>query len=102
MATTPVTLEEVWTQTVLNGTTAGTATMTQSGSTPWDKKTLVYLNGYENTTGTSQTLTFVVPYNNTPAVITDASGGATVNTTTLTLPHSMGATKTGYVIVEGY
>lgn len=87
---------------MLSGTTAGTATYSQSGATPWDKRTVVYLSGYENTTGTSQAITFLVPYNNTPAIIQDATGTASVSATVLTLPHSMSAPVTGYIILEGY
>lgn len=86
----------------LAGTTAGTATYSQSGATPWDKRTVVYLSGYENTTATPQTITFLVPYNNAPAVIQDATGTAAASATVLTLPASMSAPVTGYIILEGY
>jgi hypothetical protein len=89
-------------QTVLTGTSAGTVTYTQSGNTPWDKRFVAYLAGYENTTGTAQTITFVIAYNNAPAIIKDSTGGASVSTTTLTLPASMGAPVTGYIVLAGY
>lgn len=89
-------------QTVLSGTTAGTATWTQGGTSPWDKRVIVYLAGYENTTGTAQAITFRNAFNNPPAITKDATGGATVSATTLTLPASMGSPVTGYIILEGY
>jgi len=89
-------------QTTLNGTTAGTVKYSQSGKTPWDKRFVAYLNGYNNTTGTSQTITFLNAYNVAPAIVKDATTGVTVSATTLTLPNSMGSPVTGYVILEGY
>jgi len=89
-------------QIVLNGTTAGTVTYSQSGTTPWDKRFVAYLNGYRNSTGVSQTITFVMAYNNSPAILKDDTSGATVSATTLTLPNSMGAPVTGYIMLGGY
>ena len=89
-------------QTVLNGTTAGTAISYMAVASAPYKKFLVYLNGYENTTGTHQTITFPNPFAHTPAIMKDDSGGASVSSTVLTLPSSMGSTKTGYIILEGY
>ena len=37
-----------------------------------------------------------------PAVIQDATGTAAASATVLTLPHSMSAPVTGYIILEGY
>jgi hypothetical protein len=90
------------TQTTLNGTTAGTAVWSQPAMDSSVKKIVVFLNGYENTTATAQTITYPVAFTNTPKITSDDSGGSTASTTTLTLPASMSATKTGWVIVEGY
>jgi hypothetical protein len=89
-------------QTTLKGTTAGTAVWSQPGQDSSWKRFLVYLNGYENTTTKAQTITYPVAFTNRPRITSDDSGGATASTTDLTLPASMGATKTGWVIVEGY
>lgn len=89
-------------KTVVTGTTAGTATWWQGGTNPMDKKAVVILAGYQNSTATPQTITFRTPFNNAPAIMKDDSGGATVSTTTLTLPASMGSAKTGWIILEGY
>lgn len=89
-------------QKVITGTTAGTATVMGSAPNPWAKQVIVVLAGYENTTATAQVHTFRLPFNNAPAILKDDSGGATVSTTTLTLPASMSTTKTGYIILEGY
>jgi hypothetical protein len=42
-----------------------------------------------------------VAFANTPKIISDDSSGSTASTTTLTLPASMSATKTGWIIIEG-
>lgn len=85
----------------LTGTTAGTASSGFDRFDVTDKRFKVFLNGYENTSGTSQTITFPYPFALTPAVVHDDSGGATVSTTAVTLPHSMGSTKTGWILIEG-
>ncbi len=90
------------TQTTLNGTTAGTAVWSQPAMDSSVKKVVVFLNGYENTTATAQTITYPIAFANVPKITADDSGGSTASTTALTLPASMSATKTGWVIVEGY
>jgi hypothetical protein len=89
-------------QTVVNGTTAGSATWTQHGASPWAKRFMVYLSGYQNSTATPQVITFRHAYNHVPAIMKDDSGGCTVATTTLTLPASMESAETGYIFLEGY
>jgi hypothetical protein len=89
-------------QTVLAGTTAGSVTWTLTGSTPWDKRFVAFLNGYSNTTVTAQTIIFLLPYSAAPAVVKDATSASTATATTLTLPASMGSPVTGYIILEGY
>jgi len=90
-------------------TPTNTLTGTSAGSVIWNmpyqgtgyKKAIFYLNGYENTTATAQTITFPTAFTYTPYVITSISG-VSATTTALTLPASMTATATGYVIVEGF
>jgi hypothetical protein len=97
-------VEEVgstYTQASLSGTTAGTAVSNFTAYGATAKRFAVYLGGYENTSGTSQTITFPYPFTNAPAITHDDSGGATVSATTLTLPNSMSSAKTGWIIVEG-
>lgn len=89
-------------QTTLAGTTAGSAISSQPDQGTSYKKFLVYLSGYENTTATAQTIDYPTAFTNTPKIVVDDSGGATVSTTTLTLPSSMSGTKTGWIILEGY
>lgn len=89
-------------KTTLNGTTVGTAIWAQPFTGSAFKKVIVNLQGYENTTATAQTITFPTAFTQTPYLAHDDSGGATVSTSTLTLPASMGATKTGWIVVEGY
>jgi len=90
-------------------TPTNTLTGTSAGSVIWNmpyqgtgyKKAIFYLNGYENTTTTAQTITFPTAFTYTPYVITSISG-VSASTTALTLPTSMTATATGYIIVEGF
>lgn len=90
------------TQTTITGTTAGSAVCSQPFQGSSYKKSIVFLNGYENTTSTAQTYAFPVAFAQTPYLARDDSGGASASTTTLTLPASMAAAKTGWVVVEGY
>jgi len=85
----------------LAGTTAGSAIWNMPYQGSGYKKVIVYLNGYENTTTTAQTITFPTAFTYTPIVTTSISG-VSASTTALTLPASMTATATGYVIVEGF
>ncbi|MEM3862179.1 MAG: hypothetical protein QW203_06850 [Thermoplasmatales archaeon] len=92
-------------QTTLTGTTAGTAIWSQphGGTNSSIKKVIIYLNGYENTTTTAQTISFPYPFTYTPIITSQPSSfSATVTTTTLTLPTSMTAPVTGWVIIEGF
>jgi len=90
-------------------TATNTLTGTSAGSVIWNmpyqgsgyKKAIFYLNDYENTTTTAQTITFPTAFTYTPIVTTSISG-VSASTTTLTLPASMTATATGYIIVEGF
>lgn len=90
-------------QATLNGTTAGTAVSSQPEVGSSYKKFIVYLNGYENTGGVAQTIAFPVAFTHAPYIAQQPSAfGATVSTTTLTLPTGMGASVTGWVVVEGF
>lgn len=101
MALDPQAILAATTTIIVNGT-AGTATAAQPFATQYYKEVVVNLAGYENTGGTSQTITFPTPFTSTPYLAHDDSGGASVSTTTLTLPNSMVATKTGWIVVEGF
>ncbi len=103
-------IEVIGGQTTLNGTTAGSAiySMPFKSHTNFGvdvgsfQKFILFLNGYRNSTGTAQTITWPNRFTNSPAILKDDSGGSTVSTTTLTLPISMGAPVTGWIIIEGY
>lgn len=87
--------------TTLNGTTAGSVVWAQD-LTGTVKRLVAYLNGYENTGGTAQTITFPTAFTYTPTIITQPSGlGATVSTSTLTLPTGMSGAVSGVLVVEG-
>jgi len=85
----------------LTGTTAGSVIWNMPYQGTGYKKAIFYLNGYENTTTTAQTITFPTAFTYTPYIITSISG-VSATTTALTLPTSMTATATGYIIVEGF
>lgn len=97
----PQAVVAVTTTIIVNGT-AGTAKAAQPFATTYYKKVIVNLAGYQNTGGTSQTITFPTPFTSTPYLAHDDSGGSTATTTTLTLPNSMASAKTGWIVVEGF
>lgn len=85
----------------LAGTTAGNAYWVED-ETGTVKRVIVALVGYENTTATAQTVTFPVQFTKEGAIVTQpASFGATVTTTTLTLPASMTGAVSGVIVVQG-
>lgn len=92
------------TQTTLTGTTAGTAVWSQPQQFSTWKVAVVYLNGYENTTATAQTITLPAGFGTVSAVLTDSGTctGVTVSGATVTLPASMGAPQTGLCEIRGY
>ncbi len=90
-------------QTTLTGTTAGSIIWSQPEQGSACKKFVGYANGYENTTATAQTITFPTAFTYTPQIVSDGGlSGLTVSTTALTLPASMGAAASGFIIVEGF
>jgi hypothetical protein len=90
------------TQTTLAGTTAGAAVSSQPANLANYKKFIVFLNGYENTTGTPQTIAYPVAFTQTPVFTDNSDPPCTATSTTLTLPASMSAPTTGFAVLEGY
>lgn len=92
------------TQSVLNGTTAGTATSSQPVQAPTYKKFICFLNGYENDSSTAQTITFPTAFQQPPIFIANVDPECSTTTTTLTLPSNMSpsGSVTGWIILEGY
>ena len=88
-------------QTTLNGTTAGTFVWSMPGEGSSNKRFVGHYTGYQNSGVTAQTVTYPVAFSLTPKITSDDSTSAT-NTTTFSLPTSMGAPVTGWVVVEGY
>ncbi len=86
---------------VLSGTNAGEILWQMPEQGSGYKKFVAYLNGYENTGTTAQTLTFPTAFNHTPTVSQPNGFGATVSTTTLTLPTGMTGVVSGVLVVEG-
>ena len=90
-------------QTTLTGTSAGSIVWSQPLQGSALKLVILYASGYENTTTTAQSITFTKAFTNTPAVIVNTTGmSITVSTTSVTLPTSMTAAATGWIIIGGY
>ncbi len=91
------------TQNTLTGTSAGSIVWSQPLQGSALKLVVLYANGYENTTTTAQSITFTKAFTNTPATLVNTTGmSITVSTTGVTLPTSMTATASGWIIIAGY
>lgn len=92
----------------LSGTTAGTL----SYSVPFDGNrntgsrfgaVMLYFQGYENTTGKAQTVTYSPqPFYETPVQLGSCPSGMSSTATTLKLPTSMGSAFTGTCMLVGW
>jgi hypothetical protein len=91
-----------YTRQSLSGSTSGTAVSGFDEYATNHKKFKVYLNAYYNSGTPAQTITFPYSFADTPAIIYQPSSfGATTTKTVLSLPASMGAAATGWIIIEG-
>jgi hypothetical protein len=91
------------TQNTLTGTTAGSIIWSQPLQGSALKLVILYASGYENTTTTAQSITFTTAFKNTPATLVNTTGmSITVSATGVTLPASMTAAATGWIIIAGY
>ena len=91
------------TQNTLTGTSAGSIVWSQPMQGSALKLVILHANGYENTTTTAQSITFTKAFTNTPAVLVNTTGmSITVSATGVTLPASMTAVATGWIIIAGY
>jgi hypothetical protein len=94
--------------TTVNGTTAGHAYWAEPTQGSGLISAYVNLVGYENTTGTAQTITLPLAFSTIANTVVAKSGSCTGVTvaigppTVITLPSSMGATLTGFCTVDGY
>lgn len=102
-------------QTTLNGTTAGTFAWAEHMQGQSWKRLLGVFNGYENTSGVSQTIAFPQAFSQMCAIVflsssttvqsaaasTITGSGLAVSTTTLTLPNTMTVAYNGLIVVEG-
>ncbi len=87
---------------ILKGTTTGQITYYQPVQQPGFKVFSGNASGYENTTGTAQTITFNPPFIATPTIsVNDTGLTLTATTTTLTITGSEVATHTGNIQVTG-
>ena len=92
-------------QSTLKGTTAGAAISSEPTISSVRKKMRIYLNGYENTTTTAQTIAIPVRFATVIGSVGTLSGtctGLTATTSTVTLPASMSAAQTGLCEFDGY
>ena len=91
------------TQNTLTGTSAGSIVWSQPMQGSALKLVVLYASGYENTTTTAQSISFTKAFTNTPAVLVNTTGmSITVSATGVTLPASMTAAATGWIIIAGY
>jgi len=91
------------TQNTLTGTSAGSIIWSQPMQGSALKLVVLYASGYENTTTTAQSISFTKAFTNTPAVLVNTTGmSITVSATGVTLPASMTAAVTGWIIIAGY
>jgi len=91
------------TQNTLTGTSAGSIVWSQPMQGSALKLVILYASGYENTTTTAQSITFTKAFTNTPATLVNTTGMTiTVSATGVTLPASMTAAATGWIIIAGY
>jgi len=90
-------------QNTLTGTSAGSIIWSQPLQGSALKLVILYASGYENTTTTAQSITFTTAFTNTPATLVNTTGmSITVSATGVTLPASMTAAATGWIIIAGY
>jgi hypothetical protein len=90
-------------QNTLTGTSAGSIIWSQPLQGSALKLVILYASGYENTTTTAQSISFTKAFTNTPATLVNTTGMTiTVSATGVTLPASMTAAATGWVIIAGY
>jgi hypothetical protein len=93
-------------QTILNGTTSGTAVWSMPGEGSSYKDFIVNLAAYLNNSVTSQTITYPVTFRVNPGsvqTLTGSCAGIRTNATTLTFPNTMGGgSLTGICEVRGY
>jgi len=86
----------------LAGTTAGTISYYEPIQQTGMKFFLAYLSGYENASGTAQTIAFPQAFTQSPQILQDGTAGSSVSASTLTLPISMGAAVTGWIVIVGF
>lgn len=85
------------------GTTAGTVYWTMPFQGSGYKKVVVFLNAYENSTTTAQTITYPTAFADTPNIYNPgAVPGVTTTTAVLSLNPNTTSTYTGWLVVEGF
>jgi hypothetical protein len=88
-------------QSTLTGTTAGSVVSSMPYCSQNAKKFVAFLNGYENTTASGQSVYMPVGFTNGRITADTGASGATFDTA-LRLPKNMAAPVTGMIVIEGY
>jgi len=86
----------------VTGPTFGNASYTMPFAGPSYKKFLLFLNGYQNLSGSPQTISFPIKFSQIPLIVADATSKASVTANALSLPSSMTSPVTGWIVIEGY
>jgi len=90
---------ETFTQTMVSGSTSGTAVFCQVAQRVWEKRVVIYCAAL---TGTAS-YTYPVAFTNVPAIIaTNGPAAAVVTTNNTTTVTITGSNTTGFVILEGF
>jgi hypothetical protein len=84
------------------GATAGTINYTMPDQGITQKTVIIELDGYENDTANSQSITFPVAFVNTPAIIGNTSGlTPTLSTTEATFDPDAATVYSGVIVLMG-
>lgn len=86
----------------LVGTTSGAITYIMPEQGNGIKEVKLYANGYSNTSGTAQEVTFPVSFQNTPSIVFNSTGmSITVTASSVTFPATVSTPSSGMIILEG-
>ncbi len=90
-------------QTTITGTTAGSVVWSMPFQGSAYKKVIIYINTYENSTTTAQSITYPAVFTQTPIVIiNNTSLTPTITDTDISFNPGSTTIYNGFIILEGY